>query len=482
MKRTFLIVVGTISSLTTLHALAQAQSTGSEWKLSGNIRIRPEYWDWFGTAKADGTYFFTGSQLRLAATRNTSQDEAVVEIEGVSLAGLPSGSVAAAPQGQLGVGAAYRAANGSKNAGVFVKQGFYKWKQALGPDSSIKLGRFEFSDGVELASKDSSMSYLKRERIGQRLIGPFGWTQVGRSFDGVQFSSGTHSVNSTLFAAQPTRGVFSTNGMDSLGDIKLVYLSGSQAYQKSASINDTRWFGIYYTDDRKGALKTDNRTAAARAADTGSLHIATVGGNFTTVKSTGIGKLDGLVWFAGQFGQWGALNHNAHAYAAEAGFQPKGAPTRLWLRCGYYHASGDGNSADNQHNTFFPVLPTPRPYARFPFFSETNLNDAFVQAIMKPGSKTTIRTDFHVLALSDGHDLWYGGGGAYDNNAFGYSGRPSGGLRSLEKLLDLSIDVQLRKTTSIGFYLAVAEAGNVAQTSFTGKHAALGYVELNQKF
>ena len=150
MKTRYIFV--TTLLFTSLQIAVNAQTPASpantsDWKLSGSLRIRPEYWDWFGTNKATGTYLFTGTQLRLAATRNTLNGEALVELEGISLSNLPKGSTAAAPQGQLGLGASYRAANGSRNANIFVKQGYYKWKNPIGPDSSIKLGRVEFSDG-----------------------------------------------------------------------------------------------------------------------------------------------------------------------------------------------------------------------------------------------------------------------------------------------------------------------------------------------
>jgi hypothetical protein len=67
------------------------------------------------------------------------------------------------------------------------------------------VGRFEFQDGSEVAAKDPTLAVLKRDRIQQRLIGPFGFTHVMRSFDGFHYVYNKPKINYTLIAATPTR-------------------------------------------------------------------------------------------------------------------------------------------------------------------------------------------------------------------------------------------------------------------------------------
>jgi hypothetical protein len=55
--------------------------------------------------------------------------------------------------------------------------------------------------------------------------------------------------------------------------------------------------------------------------------------------------------------------------------------------------SGDGNPNDNTHGTFFQVLPTPRPYARFPFFNMMNNEDTFGMLILRPHAKVTTSSE-----------------------------------------------------------------------------------------
>ena len=105
---------------------------------------------------------------------------------------LPTTAVRAAPQGQLGLGAAYFAANNANAnpAGLFLKQGFVRFNGLGGiAGQSLKVGRMEFNDGLEVTPRNSTLAALKRDRISQRLIGNFGFSDVLRSLDGVHYVS-----------------------------------------------------------------------------------------------------------------------------------------------------------------------------------------------------------------------------------------------------------------------------------------------------
>src|SRR5262249_57316716 len=103
---------------------------------------------------------------------------------------------------------------------------------------------------------------------------------------------------------------------------------------------------------------------------------------------------------------WGALTHRAAAFASEVGWQPRaGERLGLWIRGGYDYGSGDASPTDGTHGTFFQVLPTPRLYARLPFFNMMNDGDAFAEVIVRPVPRVTVRGDVHSLSLADAHDL-----------------------------------------------------------------------------
>ena len=115
---------------------------------------------------------------------------------------------------------------------------------------------------------------------------------------------------------------------------------------------------------------------------------------------------DAMLWGAAQTGRWGRQQHRAGAVDVEGGIQPKLLPgLQPWLRGGFYRGSGDGNPNDNSHGTFFQILPTPRPFARFPFFNMMNNQDTFGMLILRPNAKFTWSGEFHSLRLSNPADL-----------------------------------------------------------------------------
>lgn len=451
--------------------------------LFGSYRLRQEVWDWFGS-DPHGRYTFTGSLLRLGAAFKSPHNDLTLEISQPTLLNLPKDASLAPPFGQLGFGGAYRDANDSQQASLFIKQAFWRYKGVGDPSNSIRLGRFEFIDGTEVTPKDPTLAWLKRERIAHRLIGNFGWSHVQRSFDGGEFVHNTPGLNITAFAGMPTEGAFDLDGGATLADVKVGYLSVTKPLPGKKLKGEARLFALQYEDQRQGVVKADNRTPGERAGDLDPIKITTLGGHYLGVWDVGSGKVDGLVWGAGQFGDWGKLDHGAYAFAAEVGYQPKKTLWNPWFRAGFYRGSGDDNPKDGDHGTFFPVLPTPRVYARFPFFNEANLDDTFVQAIAHPDKRLTLRGDVHFLSLANRNDLWYGGGGAFQNEPlFGYAGRPSNGSKYLATLLDLSADFQIRKNTTLSAYFGYAMGGNVIRNIYpSDPNGFLGYLEVAHKF
>ena len=191
-----------------------------------------------------------------------------------------------------------------------------------------------------------------------------------------------------------------------------------------------------------------------------------------------------LLWAALQTGSWGAQSHRAGAFAIEGGWQPS-APTRLrpWIRGGYDFGSGDRDPTDGRHGTFFQVLPTPRPYARMPFYDMQNATDAYAILALRPASRFTMRGEAHAIRLTSGQDLWYQGGGAYQMRSFGYVGRPAGGERDLAHLLDVSAELRFTPDFILTGYLAKARAGRAMRVAYP-QHSpgTLAYLEIERRF
>jgi hypothetical protein len=453
--------------------------------VAGSLRTRLELWDWF-EGDGNNSYGYLGNLLRVSLGQSKKTWDWQVELAVPVLLGLPDDAIAPGTQGQLGLGATYFASNDrSRNAAmVFPKQGFVRFKGLGGVEGqSLRLGRMEVIDGSEVVPGNATLAAVKRDRIAHRLLGNFGFSHVGRSFDGAQYALNKRKLNLTLFGGRPTRGVFQVDGWGEL-DINTYYgaLTGQLAAGKGAG--EWRVFGLGYSDYRDGVLKTDNRVTAVRRADTEHINIGTFGGHYIHSAPTSAGDFDFLLWGAAQTGSWGRLSHRAYAGAAEMGFQPNIVPRlRPWIRAGYNYGSGDESAEDGAHGSFFQVLPTPRVYARFPFFNMMNSADAFGELILRPHRRLTLRTDWHALRLASKQDLWYLGGGAYQPWTFGYTGRAAANSGGLAMLLDVSADYAVNANLALAGYAGHASGRSMIETIYPkGKNGNFGYLELTWRF
>jgi hypothetical protein len=450
--------------------------------LSGSLRLRVENWNWFDTSAADDTYTFGAAPLRLSLGRQTEKIDWQVEGEFPLLINLPEHSIAPAPQGQLGLGASYFAASGRQDGSAVLKQAFVRFKGLGGdPSGSLRIGRFEFTDGGEVTPSDPTLATLKRDHIAHRLIGPFVFSHIQRSFDGIEYARSAKPYNLTLLAARSTEGVFQLNANKEL-DVDFYYGALTLPFSGAKAASEARAFALHYHDGRN-AVKTDNRPDPA--ADGENIRLTTVGGHFISAMRAGKGTADVLVWGAGQFGSWGQLDHRAGAIAAEVGYQFN-TKLKPWIRGGYFRSTGDGNPGDSDHTTFFQVLPTPRIYARTPFYNLMNNEDLFAQFRIRPHPRVLLRTDVRHLRLSNELDLWYSGGGAFQKNTFGYIGRPGGGRRSLGTMVDLSLDWNLTPKRVLTLYGAGVRGGGVQRLVYpeggTNPGLQYFYVEFTERF
>lgn len=452
-------------------------------KVTGSFRSRMEAWNWFD-GNADGSYAYSGNILKLDFTQSRPTWDWQLELAVPFLLGLPGDAIAPAPQLQLGLGGNYYGSNDRRhNDGMmFAKQGWVRWKSLFGDErQSLKLGRFEFSDGLETVPANATLAALKRTRVSQRLIGPFGWSHVGRSFDGLHYSMSAGKNNVTFVGAMPTRSAFQVDGWGNL-NIGFGYLSYNRQVGGGKSAGELRLMGIYYQDWRH-VLKTDNRSAAARQADMANVRIGTFGGHYVHAFETGAGTFDLMAWGVGQTGKWGVQDHRAWATDFEAGWQPSKWAWKPWLRAGHTYTSGDGNPNDNTHGTFVQMLPTPRPYAKTPFYNMMNNEDAYGILTLRPHKAVSIVSEAHILRLANRRDQWLQGGGAFQPWSFGFIGRPSNGERRLANLYDAGVDWTVNKNVALSGYWGYTDGRAVVERIYPkGANGQFGYLELNLKW
>jgi hypothetical protein len=478
---------GLLLIVTALNANAQTSAAGQfcDKTITGSLRARGYGWHWFTPTSRNNDYQYPGNIFRISFCTTRHETDLDAEFAVPFMFWLPTDATGTGPQqGALGFGANYFSANnGERNAAlIFPRQLYAKFKVAGNKDNTVQLGRFTFLDGTEITPKNDTLATLKRDRVTQRLLGDFGFSDVGRSFDGVHYSySASESNNLTITAAIATRGVFQVDGWG-WNRVGFVYGAYSKEWGKGHHAADSRVFMIEY-DDWRGVLKVDNQPTAVRAANKGNIVLNTFGGHSIHALDTSAGTFNLMIWGVGQTGRWGVQKQRSGAIDAEAGFQPTMLPFKPWIRGGYTWGSGDDRIGNNTHGTFFQLLPTPRPYARFPFFNMMNNEDIYGALILRPNSRLTTWSEFHSLRLADNNDLWYSGGGAFQPWTFGYTGRSTSDRRSLANLYDTSIEYRANSKVAFTGYFGYAQGLAVMKQIYPkGKNGKFGYVEAFYRF
>ncbi len=422
------------------------------------------------------------SVLRVAFHQSHRRFDWTAEVEQPTLFALPDDALLAGMNNPLGLGGHYFAANnGRRNAAsAFVKKAFVSFKGIPSNGSNLRLGRFGFSDGGQIPP-DATIAFIKRDRITGRLIGDADEYGIGRSFDGVDLDYVlSPNTRITFMAARPTRGIFDVNGMSELeADVQYAAITRELLAKRTAS--EIHFFATGYHDGRR-VLKVDNRPQSMREADTKNIRIGTFGAHYILEFATPVGRWDVSGWGAWQTGRWGALDHRAEAFTAEAGWQPPITFLHLWLRAAAEYASGDSNPLDGKHDTFVQPLPGDRRYVRFPFYAFQNLQDYIGTVLLRPRSDMQIRLELHKVKLSEPNDLWYEGTGPYQNTSFGYTGQPGRADGGLANYVDAEVDAPITKRISVRFYAGVLSGKATLTTSLHGKKAGFAYSELMYRF
>ena len=456
--------------------------TVSPVKATAYVRERTNATQWFAATPNAEVYGHQDSLLRLGIEQRVRHFDYQLEMSQSAEFALPDDAVSpVAAQGQLGLGGTYYAANGNNQypAAASFKQGFVRYHFRRDANT-MRLGRFEFFDGQETVPKNTTLQWLQTNRIAQRLVGNFGFSNGQRSFDGADGKVGGDNWELTAMAGRAVQGVFNMNANPEL-NVDIQYLAYTRYAAKKRVL--MRGFALGYHDGRTGLVKTDNRPLALRRLDHTNIRIGSYGMDVAAAIPAGKGTADLLFWGVLQSGRWGVQDQASGGYDVEGGYHWMGVRTQPWMRGGALRTTGDNHPTDGTHNTFFQVLPTPRSYARFPYFNMMNSKDEFVQMLDRPMKKMDIRTDLHFLQMTAPVDFWYQGGGAYDNKVFGYTGRPGNGHGSFSTLYDVSVDYAVTKQVLFTTYYAHSFGKTVVAAIYPRERDAnYGFFELTYRW
>lgn len=480
----------TVAFVLLWHGSAQAETKlftlggNTDIAMSGEITMRNTYENWFDAASGDidpsYDYFFTRS--RLAVALHNPYIGAFVQAQHVYMWNLPEYSIAPAPQGALGIGATYFShARSNTDHSLLIRQAYVDFPKLFIKGLSARVGRFDYADGQEVTyKKNPKVTWLKNARLSDRMLGAFDWSAYNRSFNGLQVAYDGQAFHLYTSVTHPTQGGFENEAGKTISKIDLGNITATLKYGELLKNTEIRVFYYYYNDHRNipGVL-------GESGLRDGNIRINTFGAHGLHTENVKAGVVDLLFWGARQNGEWGAADHDAWAFAAEGGFQFTGVALKPWIRGGYFASSGDSNSGDGKHGTFYQMLPTARKYAFFPLYNLMNNEDLFIQAIVKPKEALTIRSDLHSVRLQNSHDLWYMGAGPTQGSGsiFGYVGRPGNNQKSLATVWDISPSYTFNKNYSANLYYGHAFGGDVIKSLYpNGTHANLFYTEFKAQF
>jgi hypothetical protein len=340
------------------------------WTLSAEARFRPEYRDDFDLESgADDDQRLGLMRLRL----------------GVDVAWKQQVRVFAQVQDSRAAGEEASTASNEKN--LDLHQGYADLAPFSRTDLSFRIGRQEWGYGEE------------------RMIGPFGWDNIGRSFDGfrarwvrsrwtldglaARISSRSTPVT-TPPITPPEAGSAATTGSDLFG----VYAHWAP---RNGDEIDLYWLEF-----------ADQASAPGEVAGTsGRTRIDAFG---VRLKETA-GRFDVVFEGVAETGQAGGDDLSALAAALQAGWT-WGDELKTRLFAGYDFATGDDDPDDGDREEFFNFFPTNHPhYGYSDFMGWRNLESPSIGVSLKRGKHFGV-VKGHVFDLESERGPWKSAGGA----------------------------------------------------------------------
>lgn len=423
---------------------------------------RFESWSFFEprSVAVDPSYWLLSNRATLGVRVRSSRLDVQGAFQYAQVFGLPRRATGPGP---LGPGALYYDAARTPAAyQLYFKALSVRVKDIL-PGLSVQAGRMGFRSGVELPSASEVIAAIKRDRLDGRLIGEVEWSTFERAFDGVRVDVDRPRWHTTVAALWPTQGAFEESANPTIDKIRV----GTAALTlKSAAPRELQFSVNHYRDTRNITARPDNTPFEATNAD---ISVATVGASHVGLYSAGSGRIDTVLWFAGQVGDWYGLDHRSWSLMTVGGYQWP-SRWRPWVGAGLQYASGDDDPTDARHGTFFPMLPSTRPDLLAGTFAQMNLRDLFGEIRLEPHPRVTLRADVHRLSLANARDRWYSGTGATARRGtyFGYLGRRSSGATALGTFVQVSAEGVVSKRWTLKTSVGSVKGGGVIRGLFGG--------------
>jgi len=374
----------------------------NKWDFGGSVRVRYEVKDGFGIPGEPGSLDFRDSgadvkndylmeRIRIRAGYTDKWWSTLVEGRSSFVQGDERFAYFAAP---LPAGTVNRKGEGPESDTIDLHQAFVTVGNHKEFPISAKIGRQELSYGEE------------------RLVGAFGWNNIGRVFDAGKLRWQNEWFGADFFASRvviPEDDRFNVN-------------------------NDYDWFsGIYATSTKVPKHLLDvyffarNANAQAIAAEPSpqapqpsARDIYTFGARLKS-KPGELGNWDYMFDAAGQLGNFQdrrlagtpRLDHEAWMFVANGGYTFNDSWGKPRLALEYAYGSGDSDPTDGDHETFENLFPTNHKfYGYMDFVSLQNIHNVRGIIQLKPHSRVSLAVEAHGFWLADTSDNFYNVGGA----------------------------------------------------------------------
>lgn len=232
----------------------------------------------------------------------------------------------------------------------------------------------------------------------ERLIGGFDWNNIGRTFDAVK----VHYA--------PTKDWF----LDAFAASVVVPDSDEFNFSDLFDGNETGrnqvFYGAYFSTTALCPLGSTTDFYALGLHEeyaVGDTDFATLG---TRVKAdvTKTGGWDFETEMAVQFGDVKGMELTAFAGHWGVGYVWLKTPWKPRFGVEYNYATGDGNAADGEVETFQNLFPTNHKfYGYMDVFSWQNMHNPAASFSVQPTKTTKVQIDYHAFWLADTNDAWY---------------------------------------------------------------------------
>ncbi len=405
-------------------AIRKEDPSLSDWDIGGAERVRFEDHEGYGIPgvpgtparpnndfRAEGADVYSAywlSRLRLHVGYTATWWSAYVEGRSSLASGDQRWAYANAPAVP---GTAAREGNGPESDSIDLHQAYVTIGNPKEFPVSLKAGRQELSYGEE------------------RLVGAFGWNNIGRVFDAVKLRWQSEWLSADLFASHvviPQDERFNTDNQHD-------YFSG--VYVTTGKV-PKHAFEMYFL-----ARNADPQAAAEAPSpqfpQPSARDIYTAGGRLKSQPGKFAG-FDYTLEGAYQFGDYRdprlvvggnspRLDQDAFMVCAQAGYTFTGWWGAPRLGAEFDYGSGDANATDGKHGTFENLFPTNHKFfGMMDLVSLQNIQDAGVNLTLKPTPRVSMAFMGNAFWLADTRDNFYtvaggarGGLAATPQNGFG---------------------------------------------------------------